>query len=418
MGDSGGKVWRIDIAGAISNWKVSLLATLGSDSDRSADRRFFHAPDVVQSKDGPGDAGKFDAVILGSGDRANPLDRPIGSVRPDNYLFVLKDRNTQANSDTFTVPDTNYQFGDLLGNDFEITVTDPTRRESADVITDELRAFGDGTVSVPNFFGQQRFGSTRPVTHEVGLDVVRGNWEDAVLTYVGNPHEDERQGTREARTTVEESRDWAAALDEFPRRLRFERSMLHVLVENGGEEPADFREALEVLPDNLQSLFVHAAQSYAFNRMLSERLDRGLPFTRPVAGDVVCFADADTPSDLPLPDVDRKQRVTERRVDTVTRHCERGRAFVTAPLVGVETELADGDQGDIERAVLSELDLEPGDFDLPGEFYSEGTRRAVFVRTNLTVEHDPLTFSFSLPKGSYATVVLREYLKSDPLLMG
>ncbi|MEF8774407.1 MAG: tRNA pseudouridine(13) synthase TruD, partial [Halobacteriales archaeon] len=51
------------------------------------------------------------------------------------------------------------------------------------------------------------------------------------------------------------------------------------------------------------------------------------------------------------------------------------------------------------------------------EFHSTGTRRAVLVQTDLTVDRDPLRFSFSLPKGSYATVLLREYLKTDPLAM-
>jgi tRNA pseudouridine13 synthase len=165
-------------------------------------------------------------------------------------------------------------------------------------------------------------------------------------------------------------------------------------------------------------LFVNAAQSYAFNRMLSERLERGLAFTRPVAGDVVCFADRDAPDGLALPDTDRTQRVTDRRLDTVARHCERGRAFVTAPLVGTETDLGDGEPGDIERAILDDLDLRPGDFDLPEEFESTGTRRAVAVSTDLTVERDPLTLSFSLPKGSYATVVLREVCKTDPDALG
>ncbi|WP_440991174.1 tRNA pseudouridine(13) synthase TruD [Haloarchaeobius baliensis] len=310
------------------------------------------------------------------------------------------------------------QFGDLLGNEFEIVVSDPDDPDAADRVTAELREFGDGEVAVPNFFGQQRFGSIRPVTHEVGLDIVRGDWEAAVRTYVGNPHPDEREETREARTLVDDGAAWADALDAFPGRLRFERSMLHTLVENGGEDPDDFREAIETLPDNLQRLFVHAAQSYAFNLMLSRRLEQGLPFTKPVAGDVVCFADADAPDEFPLPDVDREQRVTERRVDTVARHCERGRAFVTAPLVGTETELADGEQGDIERDVLAELSLSQSDFDLPGEFHSTGTRRAVLVGTDLAVSKEPLTFSFSLPKGSYATVLLREYLKVDPVELG
>ncbi len=316
------------------------------------------------------------------------------------------------------------EFGDLAGNAFELVVSDPDAPGNVAAITDELETFGgleDGektTVGVPNFFGQQRFGSKRPVTHEVGLEIVRGNWEGAVMAYLGNPTEAEPESTREARTFVAESRDWGESLERFPNRLRYERSLLHGLAEADDERPETFRAALERLPSNLQRLFVHAAQSYAFNRMLSERLERGLPFDRPLEGDVVCFADTDAPDGLELPDVDREQRVTEKRVRSVTRHCERGRAFVTAPLVGTETDLADGEQGEIERAVLDELDLEPADFDLPGEFHSTGTRRAILVRTDLEYDLEPLTLSFSLPKGSYATVLMREYLKVDPVDLG
>jgi len=327
-------------------------------------------------------------------------------------------------------------FGDLAGNDFEIRVRDADTPTNAAAVTADLAAFAAGdqsgsgpgdeplepgdavetTVGVPNYFGQQRFGSKRPVTHEVGLEIVRGNWKGAVLAYVGTPHEREPDGTREARAYVDETEDWQGALERLPNRLGYERSICHRLVENGANGPEDFRDALEAVPANLQRLFVNAAQSYAFNRILSERLERGLPFHEPVAGDVVCFRDADAPEDFPLPDTDRTQRVTEDRLRTVRRHCERGRAFVTAPLVGTETELADGEPGEIERAVLAELALSPGDFDLPDEFDSSGTRRAILLRTDLAVEHDDdsLTFDFALPKGSYATVVLREYLKGDP----
>ncbi len=319
------------------------------------------------------------------------------------------------------------QFGDLAGNAFDLVVSEPDAPERAEAIADELVAFGgletdadeSPTIGVPNFFGQQRFGSRRPVTHEVGLEIVRGDWEGAVMAYLGNPTEAEPEGTQEARAFVQDHRDWQTALDRFPHRLRYERAMLHELAECGGEPDAEtFRAALERLPENLQRLFVHAAQSYAFNLMLSERLERGLPFDRPVEGDVVCFADTDAPEGLELPDVDRLQRVDDRRVRSVTRHCERGRAFVTAPLVGTDTDLADGEQGEIEREVLADLDLEPADFDLPGEFYSSGTRRAMLVRTALELEDDPLELSFALPKGSYATVVAREFLKVDPVDLG
>jgi tRNA pseudouridine13 synthase len=311
------------------------------------------------------------------------------------------------------------EFGDLAGNDFEIRVHDPERPDAVAAVIDDLEAVGGGRPAVPNWFGHQRFGSRRPVTHEVGRHVVREEWREAVLAYVGNPAETEPERTQAARARVDDvaasdDPDWTTALDAMPGHLGYERSMLHALVENGGRTPADFRAALETVPWNLQRLFVNAVQSDAFNRMLSERLRRSLPFDRPVAGDVVCFADADAPPNLPRPDADRVQRVTAERVDVVTRHCERGRAFVTAPLVGTETTLGDGEPGEIERDVLDDLGLSPSAFDLPGNFDSTGTRRAVLVGTDLSVDRDPLTLSFSLPRGSYATAVLREFLKVDP----
>ncbi|SEG23636.1 tRNA pseudouridine(13) synthase TruD [Halobellus limi] len=347
-------------------------------------------------------------------------------------------------------------FGDLAGNAFEIRVRD-AHVAPVEEITAELHARGsgagaesgsvhasggdgDGTgvdgdeasvdsdgadieVAVPNYFGHQRFGSRRPVTHEVGLCVARGEWREAVLTYVGNPFDAEPEATQEARAFVDEQAetddpDWGAALDRMPGALRFERSMLHRLHEDGDGGPEEWRHALEAVPENLQRLFVNAAQSYAFNRIVSERLSRGLPLSHPVEGDVVCFADTDAPGGLYRPDTDRTQVATDRRVDVMRRHCERGRAFVTAPLVGVETELADGEPGEIERAVLDDLDLEPGDFDLPDAFHSTGTRRAVLLRTRVETDVDPdedaYDLSFSLPSGSYATVLLREYLKTSP----
>jgi len=347
-------------------------------------------------------------------------------------------------------------FGDLRGNAFEVVVRDPDRPAAVGPVTRALAAIAavadgadghDGrvnpdtgrspslpaaTVGVPNYFGMQRFGSFRPITHEAGLAIVRGNWERAVLTYLGEAGDREPDDSRAAREYVAETRDWRGAVDRFPDRLGYERAILHRLIEREADDPdpglddADFRAALEALPTNLQTLLVNAAQSYLFNRMLTERLERGLSLARPVVGDVVCFLDDDG-----LPDPGRRQRVTDDRLETVRRHCERGRAFVTAPLVGTDTELGDGRPGGIERAVLDDAGLEPGDFDRPGEFGSTGTRRAVLVRTEMTVRpgdrtgeadgtgdaHEALTFGFELPKGSYATVVLREYLKLPPAAM-
>ncbi len=326
-------------------------------------------------------------------------------------------------------------FGDLAGNEFRVVVRDPDDAAAVDAVRRDLAAFAAGdpgalpaadapgddppasdetAVAVPNYFGHQRFGARRPVTHEVGLAVVRGDWAEAVLRYVGNPSEREPERTQAARRYVEETRDWQGALDRLPGALGHERAMCSTLAGVEDPGPEDFRDALESVPSNLQRLFVHAAQSYAFNRIVSERLDRGLALNRPVEGDVVCFRDRDAPADLPSPDTDRTQRVTAERVETVRRHCERGRAFVTAPLVGTETDLGEGEPGAVERAVLDDLGLAPSEFDLPGAFDSTGDRRAMLLCTDLAVERDPLALSFALPPGSYATVLLREFLKVDP----
>ncbi len=70
----------------------------------------------------------------------------------------------------------------------------------------------------------------------------------------------------------------------------------------------------------------------------------------------------------------------------------------------------------IERELLREAGLFPADFDLPGGLRMEGERRPLRVplRTpSVSAEPDGnLVVAFSLPKGSYATTVLREIIKN------
>tara|TARA_R110001592_G_scaffold215025_2_gene468337 strand:+ start:116280 stop:119816 length:3537 start_codon:yes stop_codon:yes gene_type:complete len=93
FGDSGGNIWRIDFTEAVyrpegsgvtdaANWYLSRLAALGGSGE--SDRRFFHAPDIVQSRDGSGD---YTGVVITSGNRAAPRD-----VRVRDFVYLLKDR--------------------------------------------------------------------------------------------------------------------------------------------------------------------------------------------------------------------------------------------------------------------------------------------------------------------------------------
>ena len=108
VGDTGGNVWRADIGGGDTGlWKLSLLASLGRHSSGASgiatDRRFFHRPDLVQSRDA---YGLFDAVLVGSGNRADPLD---AAGLTSNYFYVIKDRRTAVGS----AVDTGLQHADL-----------------------------------------------------------------------------------------------------------------------------------------------------------------------------------------------------------------------------------------------------------------------------------------------------------------
>jgi type IV pilus assembly protein PilY1 len=112
VGDTGGNVWRADIYGDdTSKWSLSLLASVGRhvDAGIASDRRFFHRPDLVPSKDSNG---LFDAVVVGSGNRANPLDK--GGITT-NFTYMIKDRHTAPGSAVDTGL-THADFGDVTNN--------------------------------------------------------------------------------------------------------------------------------------------------------------------------------------------------------------------------------------------------------------------------------------------------------------
>ena len=72
----------------------------------------------------------------------------------------------------------------LLGNYFTINIKsitleqDTVKTRIAQTIK-ELEAVG----GIPNFFGHQRFGTTRPITHLVGKALVRGDFKEATMLF-------------------------------------------------------------------------------------------------------------------------------------------------------------------------------------------------------------------------------------------
>ncbi len=301
------------------------------------------------------------------------------------------------------------EIGDLAGNRFRIRVRDlvSTDSEAAAVVRETTRQLTE-LGGFPNFFGVQRFGSVRPITHEVGRHLVRGEFREAVGTYVAHPVEGEDPESYEVRAALEASGDVKEALRRYPRSYTFEKAMLnHLRV-----RPDDFVGALRALPLNLLILFVHAYQSYMFNRILSERLWRGLPVHRPIVGDIVLAADA-----RGLPDREHGIEVGPENVGRVAERCRAGKAWVSGILFGSEVTFADGVMGEIERGIVKREHLERKDFLIPQipRISSKGTRREIlapFRDLAARVEDGALHVSVDLTRGAYATCLLREYMKT------
>jgi tRNA pseudouridine13 synthase len=312
----------------------------------------------------------------------------------------------------------------LLGNQFTIKIKAIKHSESAVTkqIVETAEAF-DEVGGIPNFFGHQRFGTTRPITHLVGKALVKGDFEEAAMLFLAKPSVNEHPSSRNARAELKSTRNFKQALQNFPRQLRFERIMLHHLV----EKPEDFVGAFTRLPVKLQALFVQAYQSYLFNRFLSERVKSGFFLNKAEVGDYVVNVER---SGLPMVNVAKVART--ETVAEVNELVKAGRMRVALPLIGMKQKPSQGAMGQIERRILEEEVIQTENFRVNkiSKISGRGGLRAVLtpvqsfaLRSASVVTPDQndsqADLSFMLLRGSYATVLLREIMKPEnPIMTG
>jgi len=292
--------------------------------------------------------------------------------------------------------------GDLAGNRFDIRIRDV---EPDDLAGRVAAVTGAAATALPNYFGLQRFGVIRPLTHRIGELILRGEYDQAVATYVGLAFPLENEAARRARTVYWETRDPACALRDLPVAMSFERSMLSYLQAH----PGDTAGALQQLPPKLLSMFVSAFQSYLFNCALSHRLATGHTLSDAVPGDRLIFANG------------RTDTATAANLAAVSLHLARGRCSIALFMPGRDDPgTPAGD--DATRSLLEKFRITPDNF----------RRASVFVQTKFDGAWRPIALSatvesavndrdvclkFTLPPGHYATTVCREYMKADPVRM-
>jgi len=267
---------------------------------------------------------------------------------------------------------------------------------------DELKLKG-----VPNFFGHQRFGASRPITHIIGKLIIKGMLREAVEAFITEWTPFEPKAVREARMKLAESWNPEDVLKYLPKHLSYERAVAEYLKNN----TQDYAGALRRLPLRLRKLFVEAYSSYIFNKCLSKLLTKNSELLVPEVGDLVVELDAHGSP------IRRPSLLHPGALSRATFLARAGKLSTLLPVPGYRVMLPNNEKRNILEEVLEEEGVELDDFvskALP-EAATTGSYRSVVIPSwefkISNVREGYVWVSLSLPSGCYATSLLRELMK-------
>jgi len=267
--------------------------------------------------------------------------------------------------------DERLSLGDLDFNEFKIIVRNLDKETDISVN------------KIPNYYGEQRFGGIdRPNTHLVGRLLVKKNYEGALKIYLGNKFESESKEHKELRDFVDANwGKWDIILNKFPGYLLYERQVLEYLKDH----KEDFIGAFRKIHRKILLLFIHAYQSYLWNKVVSEYLSEK------------CEGNWKDDLFFPLEDFENKK----------------------IPIFGFLTKFKDEEIERIYNKILKKEDLVKKDFinRQINLLSSEGLDRDLamglsdfsfkFEHDDLNKEKKKVLINFKLRSGSYATIVVK-----------
>lgn len=270
---------------------------------------------------------------------------------------------------------------DMVGNRFTIRIHD------ADKTLADFEEFD----KILNFYGYQRFGSKRPVTHLIGKAIIQKRFADAVnlLLSFTSPY-DSDQNTK-LRQELADSQNYSKILPMVPPQMDLERTILEKMISHG-----DPKLALHQLPIGIRRLYIEAYQSFLFNRTLSDAYQYGEDLFAPQQGDV-CF--------------DENAKLGKYQMADSQK--------LAIPMVGYSYFKKTRFDYHISK-ILEQEQIKPSDFYLKEtqELSNEGGFRSASITCSDFAIHSDVV-SFSLQRGSFATMVMREIIKpQNPLEAG
>ena len=291
----------------------------------------------------------------------------------------------------------------LAKNMFEIVIREiEADGEEVKECIEELKVSG-----LPNFYGHQRFGITRPITPIVGKYMMTGDLQKAVLSFLSEYSPLESEENRKARRRFSEDMDPEAALEYFPRTLRYEREMLRVLA----EVKDDYVAAIRALPLRLRRLMVESVSALAFNKALSKIVKKGL-LNELEIGDFVVRLDMHG-----RVEPGRPIEVKNENFQQIEKLVSSRKFAIALPVPGYLSSIPRSSKGEALLSALEEVGVSLEMFRLREvpEASTRGSLRPIIVpKWSCEVIRwgaSSITLRISLPPGSYATILLREIMK-------
>ncbi|MHA1356751.1 MAG: tRNA pseudouridine(13) synthase TruD [Candidatus Helarchaeota archaeon] len=326
-----------------------------------------------------------------------------------------------------TIPESRFYFnrlqlgkpirlGDLIGNQFNITIRQ--MENSFDNIQTTLKETEAQLLahSLPNFYGPQRFGAIRPISHKIGRVLLRGDYEAALKIYLTDSFKQEAEDIHLLRTRLEES--WPQGAESFPHKYHYENQIIQAL----RIHPLNFKKIFtKIFPFRYELLFIHAYQSYLFNRMLSHRMKTRMPLEEALEGDYVALLDKNS---LPT---NVTYEVTSKNVHSLNKAIAKKKAVIMFPLFGFDLNYSHHPQADFISKLIEQESLDLSLFKIPqnDKLTFKVVYRPItfqpenfdsFIVEPLSATETPIIkLKFVLNKGCYATILLREFMKTTPL---
>ncbi|MEM6260502.1 MAG: tRNA pseudouridine(13) synthase TruD [Planctomycetota bacterium] len=290
------------------------------------------------------------------------------------------------------------------GNRFVIRLreVEPTQVVRAKAVMDVLARHG-----VPNYVGDQRFGY-RQNSHITGKSLLLGDYEAVLEAMLAADAPSESEYVKQGRGFVRAG-EYEKALEVWPKTLRYDRQALDAL-----RQGKSARDAVMAIDSSQRGFLVSAWQSAVFNEVLSQRVKAGT-FDRLLPGDLAWKHDSRATFEVDASTFEADNAPGGR--------VEQGLLSPSGPLWGVEMPRAAGEPGRIESEALANSDVTEAQLAGNGEdpkAVAEGRRRPLRILlkdpdlSGGVDEHGPyIKASFELPRGAYATMVLREVMKTS-----